>query len=306
MVLDRATGRPLARDRVSLPIVFHGNWSSLSAGEVDGRKLVFWGDGYGVLHAFERPEGPFPEGEMKDLTEAWYCDLNPPRYRKHPDGSPILYTWHNQLFPKYPQDIEWKKGTMAEHRLLGPCEIIATPVFHDGKVYAAIGRDCYYNSKDGAVNGGLYCIDPTGSGDVTDTHVIWETTEVGRTQCTPSIDADGLMYVADTLGKLVCLEADTGQVRWKGDIADKATSRSQLLADGKIYIANDRHQMYVFQAGETCKLLWEGRVSQQPTTPTAADGVLYLSTRDGVTAYTKNPDPAAEQAQTAPPGETAE
>src|SRR5207247_1456007 len=54
VVLDKKTGRFVARDdeRIS-PDIFHCTWSSPSLGEVNGRSLIFFCGGNGVIYAFE-------------------------------------------------------------------------------------------------------------------------------------------------------------------------------------------------------------------------------------------------------------
>ncbi len=59
IVLDKNSGRLVATD--DLPIaarMLHGQWSSLSLGEVNGRKLVFFGGGDGRCYAFEVLQDP--------------------------------------------------------------------------------------------------------------------------------------------------------------------------------------------------------------------------------------------------------
>jgi len=54
VVLDKRTGRLLARDNESIALnIFHSTWSAPSFATVNGRPLVFFAAGNGLLYAFE-------------------------------------------------------------------------------------------------------------------------------------------------------------------------------------------------------------------------------------------------------------
>jgi outer membrane protein assembly factor BamB len=285
VALDKRTGRVLARDQADVPIVFHGSWSSLSLGEVNKQKAIFWADGHGRLHAFKPVEAK-NDGTTQTLQEYWVFDANPPDWR-YEDGKPILYSKHNQLFGKYPTDVEWAPYPAGhkEQTLRGPCEFIATPVYYDGRIYIGLGRDHYYtNSPEAAARGIFYCLDPNGEGDITKTNVVWKTDKVGRTQSTASI-ADGLLYVADMVGNLNCLDIKTGELVWQHNVGRFVECRSQLLADGKIYVANEKREVFVFKAGREKVLLSQGLLPGFVVTPAADDGVIYFATNRNIAAY---------------------
>ncbi len=293
VVLDKNTGRLLARDQVDIPMVFHGTWSTLTGGQVAGRKCVFWADGYGFLRAFA-PIEPDPDGKVQTLGEIWSWDANPPEYRMH-EGKPILYTRHRQLLPKYPKEVETYvyRENHRENTAWGPCEFIATPVYRDGKIYIGIGRDHYYTLQ-GSENGGFYCIDPDAQAKPPAPAVEWTAPEVGRTQCTVSV-ADGLIFVGDMTGTLTCLDQKTGQMYWQETIDKHITCRSQWVADGKVYLASDRGEMYVWAADKDKKLLGVSKLGGHLATPEAADGVIYIVDGKTVSAYSVENQPAREQ-----------
>ena len=59
VVLDKRTGRLLARDNEHIaPNIFHSTWSAPSLATVNGRPLVFFAAGNGIVYAFE----PLPDG----------------------------------------------------------------------------------------------------------------------------------------------------------------------------------------------------------------------------------------------------
>ncbi|MBD3293293.1 MAG: PQQ-binding-like beta-propeller repeat protein, partial [Armatimonadia bacterium] len=169
ILLDKRTGEYIARDRSGIVSRVHsGQWSSPSSGVVDGRRLIFYGGGDGFCYAFDAEPTPGADGEPGTLEEVWRCDANTPEMRAH-----------RYLNRK------------------GPNEIIGTPAFHEGRVYVTIGQD----PAHGLGNGALTCIDATGTGDISESGVLWRYTNINRSLSTVSV-ADGLVYVADLPGTL--------------------------------------------------------------------------------------------------------
>ncbi len=103
LVLDKETGKLIARDDMDVPIVFHGEWSSPSLVTVKGEKTVVFPDGYGVIHAFKIPKRS-EDGSVVMLEEYWTFDINLPENRYHPDGRELIYTLDKRLAYKYPED----------------------------------------------------------------------------------------------------------------------------------------------------------------------------------------------------------
>lgn len=272
---DIRTGEPLAWDELEIPRVFHSQWSSLSMGVLDGRKLLFWGDGYGVLHAFACPETA-RQGAPHVLEEVWRYDANPREYRYDAEGAPLPFPRHDT-----------RKTPEVPGMFVGPQHIIATPVFHEGRVYVAIGRDRFYNAKEqGRVLGPgmIACLDASGTGQIGPEGVIWRSKEIGRTQSTPSI-GDGLLYIADMQGYLRCFDVETGELHWKQDLGAMVLERSQMLADGKLYVATRKNELFVFKAGRRAELLSKTRLRSMSATPTAVDGLVFLCTQRRIAAY---------------------
>jgi outer membrane protein assembly factor BamB len=285
IVLDRETGELVARDRANVPYVFHGQWSSLSSGKVDGRTLVFWGDGYGVLHAFEQPRAG--AAGVQDLAEAWRYDCNPPHYR-HYNGNLIQYSHDKRMTGKQDPPVDWAEG--VDYKRISPSEVIAAPVFYDGRVYVHLGRDDHYDYRTGARQisaGMIHCVDPGGAGDITNSGRVWANEDVGRSQAQVSIQ-NGDIYLLDTHGHLFCLGADSGKIQWMESLGEEASCRSPLLADGKLYIGTDRRRFLIYQLGDDPRLdlVYEGKTEPDMATPGAIDGMLVIATPHSITAYT--------------------
>jgi outer membrane protein assembly factor BamB len=155
----------------------------------------------------------------------------------------------------------------------GPSEIVATPVFHEGKVYVAIGQ----NPENGDGDGGLSCIDASKTGDITQSGKVWQFEKIGRSTSSASVAGD-LLFIPDFAGYLYCIDAKNGKLYWKHD-CEAHIWGGALVADGKVYVATEAGALIVFAAEQTEKVLgtsnFDGSIF---STPVAADGVLYLAT----------------------------
>lgn len=277
IVLDKRTGRFLARDTAPTAAnMLHGQWSSPSMGTVQGRKLVFLGGGDGNCYAFEALDS-VPK-EPVTLKTAWWVDCNPKEYRVF-GGMDMIE--HYTLGDRRRRDTINKPN---DGSFVGMSEIIATPVFYKNRVYVAIGRD----PDHGRGRGMLLCLDANQAGDSTKTGKIWTYQGLDRSISTVSI-SDGLLYIADVAGRVHCLNVETGQVQWIYE-SNSRTLASTLVADGKIFLPTEKH-LQVLAAGKQMNLL--SRISlgaQSWITPVAANGTLYVASRNYLWAVEKQDD----------------
>jgi outer membrane protein assembly factor BamB len=178
-----------------------------------------------------------------------------------------------------------RKAIRYKTRGDGPSEIIATPVFHQNRVYVAVGQD----PTHGRGKGCLSCIDATQTGTITDTGKIWSYSTIDRSLSTVAIH-DGLLYAADYSGKLHCLDADTGEAFWVHTMRAPIWG-SPLVADGKVYLGTVRGYLNVFRDAPREALIDRIRVgSAIYSTPVAANGVLYVMARSRLLAFAKSRD----------------
>ena len=255
IVLDKKTGKLVARDDEKIGRrLLHCNWSSPSAGRVNGKALIFFGAGDGILYAFEPPPPSAPNAPVQFLPKVWSYDCNPPGYRMR-DGQPAPYSKHSK--------------NSAE----GPSEVIGTPVFYQDRVYVTIGQSYLHGTGQGC----LSCVDAATGAKV------WTSTLVNRTLATVAI-ADGLLYVPDNTGNLHCFDAVTGERYWIHSLEAKTWCASAFVADGKVYAGTEANVLWVLQAGKEKRVLSKSRLKSMPITPTAVDGVLYLPTQSSLIA----------------------
>jgi outer membrane protein assembly factor BamB len=272
IALDKQTGRLVAVEKAGISSrLYHAQWSSPSLGIVDGTPIVFVGGGDGVCYAFEALTAT-PE-EVVPLQMVWSYDCNPPEYRC-PGGEPVGYYAGDKRKRNSPNKND---GTYV-----GPSQIIATPVFVEGRVYVAIGQD----PAHGRGRGMLHCIDATGRGDITRSGKIWTYDGLDRTISTVAV-ADGLVYVPDIAGRFHCLDADTGNCCWVYDTKSE-TWGGPLIADDKVYFGNKKY-FYIMAPGREPKLLSEIRLGHPIySTPIAANGTLYVASQHYLWAVGKN------------------
>ena len=253
IAVNKHTGELAAEDNAGIgPRIFHGQWTSPSAGVVNGQKQLFFGGGDGWLYAFNPEPAHNAEEDLNYLEVIWKVDANPAEY-KVKDGRPI----------KYPD---------AE----GPNEIIATPVLYKNRVYVAHGQD----PEHGEGVGRLLCVDPTKKGDVTDSAIIWEYRGIHRTISTVSIDPEtDLLFVGDFSGYVHCLDALTGELYWTHDMKAHMWG-STFVADGKIYVGDEDGDFLILAATKAKKLISETNLGAPIySTPIVANGVLYVGTQ---------------------------
>ena len=150
----------------------------------------------------------------------------------------------------------------------GPCESTASTMsLADNVVYASGG---FPRRK-------LLCIRADGSGDVTNTHVVWM--KSGRMAYVPSLLlAGGLLYMVEDEGRTTCYEAETGKVVWNARLDGKFSS-SPVLAAGHIYVANEEGVLYVFKSGQAFRLVARNDLADGGyATPVVVAGRIYLRT----------------------------
>jgi hypothetical protein len=105
-------------------------------------------DSQGIVKCFDEAKEP------TTLKTTWWVDCIPPEYRSF-GGLEMMV--HYTLGDKRRKDTLNK---LNDGSFVGMSEIIATPVFHKGRVYVAIGRD----PDHGRGRGALVCLDANQNG----------------------------------------------------------------------------------------------------------------------------------------------
>jgi outer membrane protein assembly factor BamB len=254
VVLDKNTGKLVARDDFGVGAdIIHGQWSSPSLAQINGRPRMFLGAGNGCIYAFEPADAGQRAGsgagdEPARLKNVWKFN-----------GHPLAQTQ---------DDVPVEHGYDC-----ASYEVFSMPVFYNNRLYVTVSQDPWYKKK----LGWLVCVNAEGTGDVTRNGLVWSYNKTGASLSTVSI-ADGLLYVADYSGQLHCLDAETGDCYWTHD-AGRPIWSSTLVADGKVYLGTGRHRFWVLAHGKQLKVINRIRLpAAMYTTPTAANGTVYVAT----------------------------
>lgn len=249
VVLDKTTGRWLARDDERIaPNVFHNTWSSPSLAKVNGRELLFFCGGNGIVYAFEPiAKAPSP-GEVAKLTKVFQFDFDP-------------------AAPK--TDVH----KFSTNRRESPSNLYGMPVFVDGRLYVAGGGDLWWGKNEAW----LKCIDATKTGDITTSGLVWTYPLEKHVMSTAAVYG-GLVFIADCGRKFHCVDQKTGAPLWTHDVKGEVWA-SPYVADGKVYLGTRSGDFYVFAAKKEKQVLAELSVgSPMSATTTAANGVLFVAT----------------------------
>ncbi|MFL2870397.1 MAG: PQQ-binding-like beta-propeller repeat protein [Pirellulaceae bacterium] len=143
--------------------------------------------------------------------------------------------------------------------------VIPKPIYDGKYVYICTG----YNTP------WIYVVDPTGNGDVTDTHVIWRSNKsIPHTPCL--ILDDGHLYMVSDRGIATCVKAHTGDVVWQERIGGNY-SASPVLAEGRIYFQSEAGLATVIKASTTFEKLGSNDIGERTLASYAVDdGTIYL------------------------------
>ncbi|HUG70856.1 MAG TPA: PQQ-binding-like beta-propeller repeat protein [Pirellulaceae bacterium] len=115
--------------------------------------------------------------------------------------------------------------------------VIPKPVFANGLVFVCTG----WNPPN------LLAIRPDGRGDVTETHVVWQTDDQAPNTPSLLVVGDELYMVADK-GVASCLDTRTGEVYWEKRLGGNY-SASPLYVDGRIYFQSEQGETTVIAPG---------------------------------------------------------
>ncbi len=229
-------------------LLMHAQWSSPSYTDVAGQPQVIFPGGDGWLCAFVPETGRL----------LWKFDCNPKASRYGVGG----------------------RGTRSD--------FIAAPIVHAGRLYIGVGQDPEHNPGVGH----LWCIDlaravakgrTNNDHDVSpvgdnfdpavavncDSALAWHyggmvaskeerarlqrSYYFSRTLSSCAVH-DGLVYAADLLGILHCLDAATGKHCWTHDTGKYVWS-SPYYVDGKVYLGTDDDVVWVFGHGRQKRIL---------------------------------------------------
>lgn len=156
-------------------------------------------------------------------------------------------------------------------------EVIPTPVVGEGLVFASSGRA-----------GPTLAIRPGGNGDVTTTHVAWNTPKGSPFVPSPLVH-DGLLYLINDMQSILTVyEARTGALVYQGRLGvaqREGFSASPVLVNGEVFFTNDEGETFVVKAGREFRLMHTNSLGERTlASPALVDGIWYWRTATSLVA----------------------
>jgi outer membrane protein assembly factor BamB len=137
----------------------------------------------------------------------------------------------------------------------GEDSTISMPFSENGIVF-------FYTSFVTPKEGEKYCellaIDPTGSGDVTNTHVLWRFRSPILQLLTPLVK-DGLIYTVDSMNNLFCFDSGTGKTVYTKRLNGKYNA-SPIYSEGKIYFISTNGETLIIKTGSKLEIIARNRL----------------------------------------------
>ena len=187
----------------------------------------------------------------------------------------------------YAYDLDGNERWRVEHRGFS---VAPRPVFGFGMVFSLIDRD----------NPELWAIRTDGTGDVTQSHVVWKEFRSMPQRCSPLL-IDDLLYLVNREGIATCLEAKTGGLVWRERLSGRF-SASPIYANNRIYYFNEDAEASIIRPGRDFELLQTNSLSRQRllASPAVDGDSLIVRTESYVYRIEKgkkqaNPPPATAQ-----------
>lgn len=169
------------------------------------------------------------------------------------DGKELLIS--NSSFMCFAHDVN--TGEVIWTIQYGDDSTVSQPLFYDGLVYVNSGW-LFEDNKPFWTR--QYAVDPTGKGDVTDTHVKW-TYEDEVPQIPTPVIVDGLMYMVHDRGMASCIDAKTGAVIWKEKLKGNFNA-SPIYAAGNIYFFNVKGECTIVKPGNEFQKVAENNIGE--------------------------------------------
>lgn len=124
----------------------------------------------------------------------------------------------------------------------------------------------------------LLALRVTGSGDVTNTNVLWQDRKMVPRTPSPVL-VNGLLFTINDTGTAKCWEAATGKALWTQRMGGKYAA-SLLTAQGRVYCFNQEGKTTVFRAARDCEVLATNTLDSGMMASAAVAGkTLFLRTK---------------------------
>jgi len=149
----------------------------------------------------------------------------------------------------------------------GPTEqFVASLVFSDqtGLLYMTGGFPEHH----------LLAIKPDGSGNVTDSHIVWRTNKGVAYVPSPIVEGGYFLIVSDS-GVAHCFDAKSGEILWEERLREHHASLSS--AEGRVYFINDFGILRSVKPGKAYELVAESELKEKVfASPALSEGQMFI------------------------------
>ncbi len=149
----------------------------------------------------------------------------------------------------------------------GPTEqFVASPVYHPdlGLVFITGGFPDHH----------ILAIRPDRTGNVTQTQIVWRTTQGAAYVPSPIVEGDYFLVISDS-GIAHCFEARSGNLAWKERLGEEHASL--VSAQGRVYFLNDKGVMNVVRVGPQFERLAQNNIEERCfASPAISAGQIFL------------------------------
>jgi len=153
----------------------------------------------------------------------------------------------------------------------GPTEqFVASLIYHQGLLFLT----CGYPERH------VLAIDPSGSGDVSNTHIRWRHYRKGVSYVPSPVAAGRFFYLSSDNGIGTCFDAATGAIQWQERLG-RHYSGSLIATDRHVYYQDDGGTTQVVKVGPKFEVLAENRLDEAVySSPAVSHGQIFVRAED--------------------------
>jgi outer membrane protein assembly factor BamB len=150
--------------------------------------------------------------------------------------------------------------------------LVPSPVVGDGLVFSPSA----FNTGTPDIPTAIRAFRLGGQGEVTQSHFVWQHTQ--SVSKVPSfVYSRPWLFTVDETGMVQCLKGDTGEVVWKNRVAPGPVGASLVLAEGHIYLLNEKGETTILKAGPEFEVLAKNPLAERCKASMAVSGGrLYI------------------------------
>jgi outer membrane protein assembly factor BamB len=190
----------------------------------------------------------------------------------------IKVSGHDELILSWPKRVAAYEPKTGKE--LWTCSGL-NPLVYTSPLYADSAVVCM-----GGFNGSSLAVKAGGSGDVTETHRLWQHPKT-KQRIGSGVIAGGHIYILDDPGVAECIELLTGKVVWEerlqGQGAKSDSWSSMVLSGDKLYVVNQSGDTFVLKANPKFELLSANPLGETTMASLAvSNGEIFIRTHSNL------------------------